>query len=141
MFNDRPSGIIILSILALLGGILAAVMAVQALHLLPAASVNNLVFLTDLIGALIFVGLAPAFAWIAYTFWTITLSDWYSVITISFLNLALIILSGMSLAVSSALMMRGVLWNIAVSAIIVNGCTLLYCLLLDKKRAFGSTRT
>ena len=141
MINDRPSGIIILAVLAMLGAAQAGFMTVQVLHLLPPYSGPRFAVVSDVIVALILGLLALAFAWIAYMFWTVNLSDWYSVISISLLNLALIILSVMSLAVSSVLIIRGLPWNMLVYAIIINGCILLYCLLLDKKRAFWSMQT
>ena len=141
MINDRPSGIIILAVLAMLGAAQAGFMTVQVLHVLPAVSGPGFVVVPDLIVALIFGLLALAFAWVAYAFWTINLSDWYSVLSISLLNLALIILSGMSLAFSIAMMVKGSSGNLLVSGIMIYGGILLYCLLLDKKRAFGSLRT
>ena len=141
MINDRPFGIIILAVLSILGATQAGFMTVQVLHVLPALSGPGFVVVPDLIVALICGLLALAFTWIAYVFWTINLSDWYSVLSISLLNLALIILSGMSLVVFSAMMVMGLPWKMLVSGIIINGCILLYCLLLDKKRAFGSLRT
>ena len=140
MINDRPSGIIILAVLAMLGTAQAGFMTVQVLYILPAFSGPRFAVVPDLIVALICGLLALAFMWISYMFWTINLTDWYSSIGISLLNLALILLSALSLAVSLAMMTMGVSGNIAASAIIVNGCTLLFCLLLDKKRAFGSPR-
>jgi hypothetical protein len=141
VINDRPSGIIILAVLAMLGAAQAGFMTVQVLHLLPAFSGPDFVIVPDFFVALILGLLALAFMWISYVFWTVNLSDWYSVLSISLLNLALIILSGMSLAVSIAIMAKGFSWIKLVSAILINGCTLLYCLLLDKKRAFWSPRT
>jgi hypothetical protein len=136
--KDRPSGIIILSILALLGAILAAVMAVELLHPLLSVS-ENLFSLLDLVSVIIFLSLTAAFAWIAYTFLTIDLSDWYSAVGISLLNLALLIISGLALVLSSAMLVCGVSEYIAASAIIVNSCIIVYCLLLNKRRAFGSS--
>ncbi len=119
MIHDRPSGIIILAVLAMVGAAQAGFTTVQVLRVLPAVSGPDFVAAPDLIVALICGLLALVFMWISYVFWTVNLSDWYSVITISLLNLALIILSGLSLAVSLAMMFRGVSWMIAASAIIV----------------------
>jgi hypothetical protein len=141
VINDRPSGIIILAVLAMLGAAQAGFMTVQVLHVLPAVSGPGFVVVPDLIVALIFGLLALAFAWVAYAFWTINLSDWYSVLSISLLNLALIILSGMSLAFSIAMMVKGSSGNLLVSGIMIYGGILLYCLLLDAKKAFGSMQT
>lgn len=141
MINDRPFGTMVLAVLAMLGAAQAGFMAVQVLYILPAFSGPRFAVVPDLIVALICGLLVLAFMWISYMFWTINLTDWYSVISISLLNLALILLSGTSLAVSIAMMVKGFSWTMLVSAIIINGCILLYCLLLDKKRAFGSPRT
>ena len=138
MINDRPSGIIILAVLAMLGAAQAGFMTVQVLHLLPAVSGPGFVVVPGLIVALICGLLALAFTWISYVFWTVNLSDWYSVISISLLNLALIILSVMSLAVSIGMMVKGLSRNLLFSGIMIYGGTLTYCLLLDKKRAFWS---
>ena len=138
MINDRPFGIMVLAVLAMLGAAQAGFMTVQVLHVLPALSGPGFVVVPDLIVAFIFGLLALAFTWISYVFWTINLSDWYSVISISLLNLVLVLLSGMSLVVFSAMMVMGLPWKMLVSGIIINGCILLYCLLLDKKRAFWS---
>ena len=138
MINDRPIGIIILAVLAMLGAAQAGFMTVQVLHVLPALSGPGFVVIPDLIVALICGLLALAFTWIAYVFWTINLSDWYSVLSISLLNLALIILSGVSLAISIGMMGNGSSRNLLLSGIMIYGGTLTYCLLLDKKRAFWS---
>jgi len=138
VINDRPFGIMVLAVLAMLGAAQAGFMTVQVLHVLPALSGPGFVVVPDLIVAFIFGLLALAFTWISYVFWTINLSDWYSVISISLLNLVLVLLSGMSLVVFSAMMVMGLPWKMLVSGIIINGCILLYCLLLDKKRAFWS---
>ena len=138
MIHDRPSGIIILAVLAMLGAAQAGFMTVQGLHILPACSGPGFIAAPDLIVALICGLLALAFTWISYEFFTINLSDWYSVISISLLNLALIILSGMSLALSIGMLVKGSSWNLPVSGIMIYGGILTYCLLLDKKRAFGS---
>ena len=141
MINDRPFGIIILAVLAMLGAAQAGFMTVQVLHVLPAVSGPGFVAVPDLIVALILGLLALAFTWISYVFWTINLADWYSVISISLLNLMLIILSGMSLAFSIAMMVKGSSGNLLVSGIMIYGGILLYCLLLDAKKAFGSMQT
>lgn len=138
MVDDRPFGIIILAILSILGAVQAGFMTLQVLHVLPAFTGPGFVVVPDLIVALICGLLALAFTWIAYVFWTINLSDWYSVLSISLLNLALIILSGVSLAVSIGMMGKGSSRNLLLSGIMIYGGILTYCLLLDKKRAFWS---
>ena len=138
MVDDRPFGIIILAILSILGAVQAGFMTLQVLHVLPAFTGPGFVVVPDLIVALICGLLALAFTWIAYVFWTINLSDWYSVLSISLLNLTLIILSGVSLAVSIGMMGKGSSRNLLLSGIMIYGGILTYCLLLDKKRAFWS---
>lgn len=141
MLNDRPYGIIILAVLAMLGAAQAGFMTVQVLQVLPALPGPWLVVVPDLFVALIFGLAALAFTWISYMFWTINLSDWYSVLSISLLNLALILLSGMSIAFTIAMMVKGWSWNLLVSGMMIYGGILTYCLLLDKKKAFGSLHT
>ena len=136
MINDRPFGIVILATLAMLGAAQAVVMSLQVLQVLPATTGHSFVVVPDLIVAFIFGLLALAFTWISYVFWTINLSDWYSVLSISLLNLALIILSGVSLAVSIGMMGKGSSRNLLLSGIMIYGGILTCCLLLDKKRAF-----
>jgi hypothetical protein len=138
VINDRPFGIVILATLAMLGAAQAVVISLQVLQVLPATTGHSFVVVPDLIVAFIFGLLALAFTWISYVFWTINLADWYSVITISLLNLTLIILSGVSLAVSIGMMGKGSSRNLLLSMIMIYGGILTYCLLLDKKRAFWS---
>ena len=76
MINDRPFGIMVLAVLAMLGAAQAGFMTVQVLHVLPALSGPGFVVVPDLIVAFIFGLLALAFTWISYVFWTINLSDW-----------------------------------------------------------------
>jgi hypothetical protein len=138
VINDRPFGIIILAVLSILGATQAGFMTLQVLQVLPEVSGPGFVVVPNLFVALICGLLALAFAHVAYVFWTINLSDWYSVLSISVLNLALIILSGMSLAVSIGMMGKGSSRNLLLSGIMIYGGILTYCLLLDKKRAFWS---
>jgi hypothetical protein len=139
VLNNRPFGIIILAVLAMLGAAQACVTTLLILHILPAFSGPAFVVIPDFFVALIPGMLALAFIWIAYVFLMINLSDWYSAISVSLLNLALIVLSGMSLAFTIAMMVKGSSWNLVVSGAMIYGGILTYCLLLDGKKAFGSS--
>jgi hypothetical protein len=138
VINSRPFGIIFLAVLAMLGAGMACFMTLQVLINLPHLSGYISVELPDIFLALIFVLLVLAFSLIAYGFLMIDLTDWYSVIGVSILNFAIIILSGISLAITFVTIMMGFPWSKSLSMVVVNGCILTYCVLLDNKKAFWS---
>jgi hypothetical protein len=136
--NARPFGIIFLAILAVLGAAMASIMSLQVLSYLLALQGYSFAILQDFVIALFFGLLVLAFCCIAYGFLTIDLTDWYSVISVSLLNFALIILSGISLGLSLIMIINGLPWSRFLSVIIVYGSILTYCVLLDNKKAFWS---
>lgn len=126
MARERPLGITILAILALIGAAGALIVTLQMLHLLP-VYVGQLHFWTfDFWGALLWGILFLIYLWVFRMLWNVDPQGWLFMVLISGLNLILAFLS----------VLGGSSWDALSVAIIINGLILIYCLLPSTKRAF-----
>jgi hypothetical protein len=126
MARERPLGITILAILALIGAVGALIVTLQMLHLLP-IYVGQLHFWTfDFWGALLWGILFLIYLWVFRMLWNVNPQGWLFMVIISGLNLILAFLS----------ILGGSSWDALSVAIIINGLILIYCLLPSTKRAF-----
>jgi len=126
MAKERPLGITILAILALLGAAGALIVTLQMLHLLP-IYVGQLHFWTfDFWGALLWGILFLIYLWVFRMLWSVNPQGWLFVVIISGLNLILALLS----------VLGGSTWDAMAAPIIINGVILIYCLLPSTKKAF-----
>jgi len=125
--KQRPVGVTILAILAVLGAINALIYTLQMLHILPVIIGNVAFFQLNLIGAF-FWGLL-FFIWLAVfrMLWDVQPSGWMFVTLISIFNLIFGIIN--VIGASS--------WEAMAPMIIVSGLILIYCMLPGTKKAFG----
>jgi hypothetical protein len=126
MARERPLGITILAILALIVAAGALIVTLQMLHLLP-IYVGQLHFWTfDFWGALLWGILFLIYLWVFRMLWSVNPQGWLFMVIISGLNLILAFLSHSG----------RIHWDAMSVAIIINGLILIYCLLPSTKRAF-----
>jgi len=127
MVRERPIGITILAILALLGAAWALIVTLQMLHLLP-VFVGQLSFWTfNFWGALLWGILFLIYLWVFRMLWNVNPQGWLFMVIISGLNLILAFLS----------VLGGSTWDAMATSIVINGLILIYCLLPSTKRAFA----
>lgn len=126
MVRERPLGITILAILALLGAAWALVATLQMLHILP-VFVGQIHFWTfDFWGALLWGILFLIYLWVFRMLWNVDPQGW----------LFLVIISGLNLILAFLYILGGSSWDAMSAAILINGVILIYCLLPSTKRAF-----
>jgi len=126
MAKNRPIGITVLAVLALLGAAWALIVTLQMLHLLP-IFVGQLHFWTfDFWGALLWGILFLIYLWVFRMLWNVNPQGWLFLVIISGLNLILAFLS----------VLGGSTWDAMATSIVINGLILIYCLLPSTKRAF-----
>lgn len=126
MARERPLGITILAILALIGAAGALIVTLQMLHLLP-IYVGQLHFWTfDFWGALLWGILFLIYLWVFRMLWNVNPQGWLFMVIISGFNLILALIS----------VLGGSTWDAMAVPIVVNGLILIYCLLPSTKRAF-----
>ena len=126
MVRERPLGVTILAILALLGAAWALVATLQMLHILP-VYVGQIHFWTfDFWGALLWGILFLIYLWVFRMLWNVDPQGW----------LFLVIISGLNLILAFLYILGGSSWDAMSAAILINGVILIYCLLPGTKRAF-----
>ncbi len=126
MVRERPLGVTILAILALLGAAWALVATLQMLHILP-VFVGQIHFWTfDFWGALLWGILFLIYLWVFRMLWNVDPQGW----------LFLVIISGLNLILAFLYILGGSSWDAMSAAILINGIILIYCLLPSTKRAF-----
>ncbi len=126
MVRERPLGVTILAILALLGAAWALVATLQILHILP-VFVGQIHFWTfDFWGALLWGILFLIYLWVFRMLWNVDPQGW----------LFLVIISGLNLILAFLYILGGSSWDAMSAAILINGIILIYCLLPSTKRAF-----
>lgn len=126
MARERPLGITILAILALIGAAGALIVTLQMLHLLP-IYIGQLHFWTfDFWGALLWGILFLIYLWVFRMLWNVNPQGWLFMVIISGFNLILALIS----------VLGGSTWDAMAVPIVVNGLILIYCLLPSTKRAF-----
>jgi hypothetical protein len=127
MAKERPVGVTLLAILALLGALNALVFTLQMLHILPTYIGPVAFFQFSLIGAF-FWGLL-FFIWLAVfrMLWEVQPQGWMFMVLISAFNLfyGIICVIGASS------------WQAMAPIIIISALVLLYCMLPGTKAAFG----
>jgi hypothetical protein len=120
MARERPLGITILAILALIGAAWALIATLQMLHILP-VFVGQFHFWTfDFWGALLW-----GILFLIYL-WNVDPRGW----------LFMVIISGLNLILAFLYILGGSTWDAMAISIIINGVILIYCLLPSTKSAF-----
>lgn len=126
MARERPLGITILAILALLGAAGALIVTLQMLHLFP-VFVGELHFWTfDFWGAVLWGILFIIYLWVFSMLWNVNPQGW----------LFMVFISGLNLILAFLYILGGSTWDAMATSIIINGLILIYCLLPSTKRAF-----
>jgi hypothetical protein len=128
MSRNRPIGITLLSILAVLSSVMALIYTFELLDILP-FSVGRLNFFTPeifWIGALLWALIGVICIWVARMLWTMDPRGWTFLVLLSALNLIMAIVS--LLGHSS--------WRAMLPTIFINGFILIYCFLPSTREAF-----
>jgi len=128
--KERPIGVTILVILAILGAINALIYTLQMLHILPTYIGNVAFFQFSLIGALLWGFLFFIWLGVARMLWEVHPQGWMWMVLIS--SFALIYAGICVIGASS--------WEAMAPMFIVSGLVLIYCLLPGTKEAFGIPR-
>lgn len=130
MEKQRPFGVTLLAILALLAMLVAIYHALQMLGILPFTFGEMQFFRPEAswIAALMWGVLALIYLWVFTLLWHVKPEGWLFVVVVATLNLILAALSILGASTFSALL----------PAIIFNGLILLYSLLPSTRAAFGT---
>ena len=128
MSRKRPIGITLLAILAALAALLAFLHALQMSGLLP-VNFGDLAFFgpqTSWLGALLWALLGLIYLWVTRMLWLVDARGWTFLVLISAFDL---IMAALSIIGRSD-------WHSLLPSIVINGLTLIYCLLPSTKEAF-----
>jgi hypothetical protein len=131
--KQRPVGVTILGILALLGAIAAGIQTLQLLHLWPISLTGPVTdqtfrfFTFDLGGALLWGVMALVYLWVFRLLWAVDERGWLFMSILSVLNLMLAIVS----------IVGQTAWQDMLWAIVANGLVFLYCVLPGTRKSFG----
>jgi hypothetical protein len=127
MAKERPIGVTILAVLAMLGALVAFVYTLQMLHILPFYLGPIAYWEFSLIGAIFWGFLVLIWLAVFQMLMTMHPSGW----------LFCVILSGLNLLFDFFAILGGTSWEAMAPALLLNGIVLLYCLLPGTKAAFG----
>ncbi len=126
--RKRGFGVIVLSLLAGLAAVLALIHSLQLFHLFPIYGPFNTKFFTyGLIGATLWGIVAAVWIWLMIGLWRKDPGTWWLLVILSSLNLVLAVVS--MLGRSSLQTM--------ISALVINGAILVYCLLSGTRESFA----
>jgi len=125
--KERPIGVTILAILALLGALVSFVYTLQMLHILPFYIGPIAFWEFSLIGALWWGFMVFIWLWVFQMLMVMHPSGW----------LFCVILSGLNLLFDFFALLGGTSWEALAPSLLISGIILLYCLLPGTKKAFG----
>jgi hypothetical protein len=130
MEKQRPFGVTLLAILALLAMLAAVYHALQMLGILPFTFGEMKFFAPEAswISALLWGILAAIYIWVFTLLWNVKPEGWLFVVVVAALNLIMAALSILGASTFGALL----------PSIIFNALVLLYCLLPSTRAAFGT---
>lgn len=128
MANERPMGVTILAVLAIIAAIAAGYHMLQFLHILPLSLGPMKFFTFDILGALSWGILLVIYIWLFRMLWSVNPQGWLFVTAISVINLVLAFVS----------VLGGSTWQALLPAIVINAIILIYALLPGTKAAFGT---
>lgn len=124
---NRPIGVTILAVLAILGAINALVYTLQMLHLLPTYIGPVAFWQFSLIGAALWGFLVLIWLSVAAMLLQLHPQGWSFMVFLAILNLVFAFLS----------ILGGSSWESMSTIIIISAAVLIYCLLPGTKQAFG----
>lgn len=128
--KNRPFGVTLLAVFALIAAVVAGYHTLQMLHIFPVRLAGGDVkfFTFDLVGAMLWGIMLLIYLWVFRMLWSVDPRGWLFVAVISTLNLILAVLS--ILGASS--------WTEMLPSILINGIVLIYAMLPSTKAAFGT---
>jgi hypothetical protein len=127
MTKERPIGVTILAILALLGALVSFIYTLQALHILPYYLGPIAFWDFSLIGALWWGFVVLIWLAVFQMLMTMHPSGW----------MFCVILAGLTLLFDLLAILGGSSWEAMAPGILISGIILIYCLLPGTKAAFG----
>jgi len=127
MTKQRPIGVTILAIVAIIAAINAFIVTLQMLHLLPTYLGPVAFYQFSLIGALVWGFIAFIWLGIAGALWIVHPSGWLWMVLIAIFDLIYGIIC----------VLGGSSWESMAPLIIISGLVLIYCLLPGTKQSFG----
>jgi hypothetical protein len=127
MARERPIGVTILAIVAIIAAVNAFIVTLQMLHLLPTYLGPVAFYQFSLIGAIIWGFIAFIWLGIAGALWTVHPSGW----------LWMVLIATFDLIYGVICVLGGSSWEAMAPLIIISGLVLIYCLLPGTKQAFG----
>ena len=127
MAKERPIGVTILAVLALLGAVNAAIYTLQMLHLLPTYLGPVAFWQFSLIGAALWGFLVLIWLGVAGMLLNLHPQGWNFMMLISAFTLVFGFLS----------ILGGSSWESMSTIMIISAAVLIYCMLPGTKRAFG----
>ena len=127
MAKERPIGVTILAILALLGAVNAAIYTLQMLHLLPTYIGPVAFWQFSLIGAFFWGILVLIWLAVFRMLWEVQPQGWTFMVVLGVFNLIFGFLS----------VLGGSSWEAMAPILIVSGLVVIYCMLPGTKQAFG----
>jgi hypothetical protein len=127
MGTNRPIGITILAILALVAAVIGAFHTLQYLHLMPFFLGSVTFWGFDLWGAILWGLMTLIWLWVASQLWNMNPQGWMFLVFLSGLNLILAVVS----------LIGGTSFSDLVPAFLVNAIVLIYCLTPGVKSSFG----
>ena len=127
MEKERPIGVTILAIVAIIAAINAFIITLQMLHLLPTYLGPVAFYQFSLIGAFFWGFLAFIWLGVAGALWVVHPQGWLFMVLIATFDLIYGVIS----------VLGGSSWEAMAPIIIISGLILIYCLLPGTKQAFG----
>ena len=133
MTKNRPFGVTLLAILAIIGAIVAAYHTLQYLGIFSFTGLFGVFefYGVNWIGALMWALMILIYIWVARMLWNLDPQGWLFVVALSTLNLILAMLS----------IIGDSTWQAMLPSLIVNGLILLYTLMPGTKEAFNVPST
>ena len=125
---DRPIGVTIIAIVAILAAIANFIITLQMLHLLPVYIGQQMSFWTfSLFGAFMYGILGLFYFWLFQMLWTMQPQGW----------LFAMLLAGFNLILDVVTVLAGSSWEAMAPGIIISALILIYCMLPGTKQVFG----
>jgi hypothetical protein len=128
MGRQRNAAVVVLTVLAVVSGVLEVIDVLRHLGILPVAEVLSLKFYDmSWLGAILSAVVAVIWFTVARQLWNLDPQGWLFVVVISILNLALLLVSVLGRTTFQAVSL----------SVIVNAAALILALLPSTKAAFG----
>lgn len=125
---ERPVGVTIIAVIAILAAISNFIITLQMLHLLPVYIGQEVAFWTfSLFGAFMYGIIGLFYFWLFKMLWAMQPQGW----------LFAVLLSGFTLILDIVTLLAGSSWEALAPKIIISALILIYCMLPGTKQVFG----